>query len=861
MRELHFKIENVADTGQFDFADKFGGKTVSVRFPFKHIQYDNSQIRQGWKIHLSPTLDILEPVLNKVDEVCRKNKTSYKFAYSFDAFFALTSKTTPASQFGKIITIYPRSDEDFSSITEELFISLSRYTGMNIPSDRDYKKSTMIHYRYGGIMPLMKITNENDFSDYIIDGTGKLIPDDREPWYQVPNGITFHSKEGDHLNKLSPTFTGVDYKTNIKLSSIIRRVASGNVFRGTANGLPVVVKEARYGALPTQDSPRGFGIKLKKNEKAILQNELLSKTLNFPKYVDSFYSGRNYFLVESFEDGVTLKDWSYTFSIAHPGPATNVHFSEAKRLTKILKEIIRVINTLHETGYTMSDISPDNFLITEDDKVVLIDAESIHKVNSKKVEIQTPLFNTGVKQSWSAFRKDFYRLGMAMFWVLTRKNAHDRAELNEISADLRYFVNKFPFLSEVSQTILRLLTVTSDDAVFIYTTGEEEELVLRRTSGVHSTKHQNDLSSRLLNINNALISRMNDLVKECDYSRLSFTPYPGYEHSLAYGVAGMIAAISIRRQLTKREFDYWTNEISKRYDLANKQGRISPGLLFGKAGLAVALAKVGVSFGGNLPLLDLLADLNDHHFMAQLPNSLANGTAGIAGALLTISHLPGYFSMDLPLKALYKQLEKVQAGDEIGLEYGITGVALIVHLLRLYDPLARLTISASQEERLSQYVTNAIKKNTSNGIFLGFPEKDGIKMIYPDLSTGGAGAVLFKVLQGNASTNWETLLSVYDIPSMIDYGLLGGVSGILLPLVLGLKRQVFVKKRDREHALRLIRYWLEYLLDHYVQEPGGQGFYADQGVGIKDDVASGNVGIQFVLEQILSCVRERTIVL
>ncbi len=48
--------------------------------------------------------------------------------------------------------------------------------------------------------------------------------------------------------------------------------------------------------------------------------------------------------------------------------------------------------------------------------------------------------------------------------------------------------------------------------------------------------------------------------------------------------------------------------------------------------------------------------------------------------------------------------------------------------------------------------------------------------------------------------------------------------------------------------MKILKYWKKYIVTNFFVENGYYGWSSDQGLGIKDDLGSGNTGILFVLD-------------
>ncbi|MCS4487828.1 class III lanthionine synthetase LanKC N-terminal domain-containing protein [Streptococcus sciuri] len=132
---------------------------------FRYFIFERGR-RQGWKIHISCTVDNHLNIINVVGDYLLENKISFKYIDNINSLYYLLSGDAPYGQAGKFVTIYPKSDKQFKSIIEDLYPKLYGMDGIYIISDRQFKDS-IIYYRFGLF--------ENDGIPYLIDGLAGLV--------------------------------------------------------------------------------------------------------------------------------------------------------------------------------------------------------------------------------------------------------------------------------------------------------------------------------------------------------------------------------------------------------------------------------------------------------------------------------------------------------------------------------------------------------------------------------------------------------------------------------------------------------------------------------------------------------------
>lgn len=73
---------------------------------YYHVQ-DAVLPDQGWKIHLTATLEESQELLDKVSEFCIENKIEFKHLKNKQSFIKVNSKNANRASSGKFMTIYP----------------------------------------------------------------------------------------------------------------------------------------------------------------------------------------------------------------------------------------------------------------------------------------------------------------------------------------------------------------------------------------------------------------------------------------------------------------------------------------------------------------------------------------------------------------------------------------------------------------------------------------------------------------------------------------------------------------------------------------------------------------------------------
>ncbi len=141
---------------------------------------------QGWKIHVSSTVSNAKDVLKAVVPILVTRYVDFKFALDEAVLSMMNNKRWVRQGAGKFITIYPRNHDEFVSLIEELYQATKRFEGPYILSDRRYKDSRVIFYRYGGISSYTVLNVKGERVPMMISPSGENVPDIRRPYFYVP---------------------------------------------------------------------------------------------------------------------------------------------------------------------------------------------------------------------------------------------------------------------------------------------------------------------------------------------------------------------------------------------------------------------------------------------------------------------------------------------------------------------------------------------------------------------------------------------------------------------------------------------------------------------------------------------------
>ncbi|MCG7534092.1 class III lanthionine synthetase LanKC [Pseudoalteromonas sp. OOF1S-7] len=365
----------VNDNGYLDIAEEtLGEGWVIRRREAWYVAKPNAVElpRHGFKIHLSLISAITPEALKCIIPVLAEFGVAFKFLVDAHVQDFFNSQACNKVACGKFLTVYPANEVDFKALLEALYTVTGAYYGPYILSDRAYKESRCLFYRYGAFIGNKDCDVTGASTPVVInESTGET--DHRLPYYQLPEGIAdpfpCHTEDsGSEL--LNQRYEVID--------ALASHSSKGGVYlaRDTQSGLTVVIKEARphinRSLLNTHDAISGLT-----HEAYILQR--LEQTGVTPRVVEVFKEWQHQFLVLEHIPFETLNysDWE------NHNVLINAHKEQAYKLCQryllLLTNIIKAVEQVHRAGVIVGDIAPQNILVHPDTlEIRLIDLEGAY---------------------------------------------------------------------------------------------------------------------------------------------------------------------------------------------------------------------------------------------------------------------------------------------------------------------------------------------------------------------------------------------------------------------------------------------------------------------------------------------------
>ena len=375
---------------------------------------------QGWKIHVSSSLANAREVLDRVSALLlQRQDTTFKFSLDLRVLQLVNGKNFPRGGSSKFITIYPQNDHCFLELIESLRQELKGFQGPYILSDRRYKDSGVVFYRYGGMRLREKLNVKGESVPVLITPDGSSVPDQRLPYPITPDWVCgpLAPDEPADNNEASPTLKQGRYT----IESVIDFSNAGGVYKAFDHltRQPVVIKEARPFVNESFD---GYdAVELLKKEHRLLT--VIADTGIAPQPVDLFQDWEHWFLVEEYIDGMVLGRYSAAHNILLRTRPLQTDYVEWQRtFVEISLNLIRMIEVLHSRGIVFADLSANNVMVLAGGtSLKLIDFEGAYQ---KEIDRPTNLFTPGfvspnrLQGMPADIESDYYSLGAVLFAYL-----------------------------------------------------------------------------------------------------------------------------------------------------------------------------------------------------------------------------------------------------------------------------------------------------------------------------------------------------------------------------------------------------------------------------------------------------------
>ena len=323
----------------------------------------------GWKIHVSVVPDQARRAVELLATAFRRAPFHFKCLRDHQMVVAATSRAWPTGQVGKIVTIYPRDADHARALLAELYPLLDGLHGPYVLTDRRYRDSRCLYYRYGEHRAARAVRPDGTSVATLRGPDGQAWDDSRTPVYQRPPWVEelFPDEPVEEAER-TPVLNGY------RILAALSHGGAGGVYLAerVSDGTRAVLKESRPDTAFAQDGSDRH-TRLRREFDALT---LLADTGVAPRPYELFTAWEHLFLAQEYVQGLPL-----TRFIAASRPRS--HDDEQAcatyraQIDTVVGGVRAAIDTCHDHGIAFGDISPTNvFVDPETLRVRLIDFES-----------------------------------------------------------------------------------------------------------------------------------------------------------------------------------------------------------------------------------------------------------------------------------------------------------------------------------------------------------------------------------------------------------------------------------------------------------------------------------------------------
>ena len=365
--------------------------------------------KQGWKLHISATILNAHKILKKIAPVLLAHNVQFKAPRSLHELSQLNSGIHYAySQIGKVITIYPQTDQEAVGLARLLDKLTKRFAAPAIPFDNRFAPNSNVYYRYGGFAE-MEVEFEGNLVRAIKDPKGNLIPDLCLYGGKLPDWV----KDPFPPSRQRPVSPN-PLKNSFRVVRALSQRGKGGVYQAIdlTSSQPrfCLLKEGRKAGELGWDGQDGrCRVQGEKRTLSLLRE----RGVDVPRVYSSFELAGHYYLVTEYIDGESLHAFLMKQSRRLP----------MRRVLELSIQLAEFMAQIHRVGWVWKDCKPANLILVQRKKLRSLDFESSYPVDgTERSTWGTPGFTPKRSSSTdprSPFDDDLFALGAVIYLLIT----------------------------------------------------------------------------------------------------------------------------------------------------------------------------------------------------------------------------------------------------------------------------------------------------------------------------------------------------------------------------------------------------------------------------------------------------------
>jgi len=624
---------------------------------------------QGWLLHISIVRGQVARLLNSILATLISSGASFRIPKDKDTARNILDGTLGTVKVGKVITIYPETENAAVFLAKELVQLTKSFNGPVIPTDAHLGGN--VYTRYGAFNPVLVTDAYGQVSNFIYSSEGELIPDDYSIPFALPKGISWPFDQIKHLS--IPSEKKI-LNARYKPIGVLKTDPRGNVYKALRlkNMFQLsfcVIKQGKLN-MWCDDSNRDI------NTRLLWQQELhrkLGASVQLPKVFDFFVQDEDGYLVMEYIKGPSLYD-KITALNKNASAWFALTADQKSTILNYVLELSGIVSAFHANHYIHRDITPVNFIVNKQNHLIPIDIELSYSIDE---QAPFPPFESGTHGFMSpqqevakppAYKDDVYGLGATMVTLLTGLSP----VTFDIQDSLQHAKNLDVFIQEPSlaNVIARTMSLHPADRPSINEIQGSIKQSLSQVNSANSEVESKDIHRRdLFNLNSLINKAIKGLISDPTvmsnglwyYKRQNPGTISGKEKvefekkgGLSDGIAGTLYCLA-----KAQKAGYNVSDCQEMYingwkylkdTYLDNLSNIPPGLYGGASGIALSMVE-GMEAGmidNSLENRELISQYL--HLIPTTPD-LATGTAG---QVLAIRQCVNYIE-DSSLELLFQR--------------------------------------------------------------------------------------------------------------------------------------------------------------------------------------------------------------
>jgi hypothetical protein len=804
---------------------------IYTKKPWVSIYHKNALDKRtaGWKIHISSILENHLEIFKIISTYCITNEINFKFLADINEYRKNNSKDSARVSHGKFIVLYP-PEGSILKVLEDLYVQTKQFEGPYILTDKRYKDSKVLYYRYGEIHPIRKVSERCTYETFIENNQKKLERDRRVPYYRVPEwvedlsvSLILEENESMFLSKYKPI-------------EALHFSSSGGIYvvEDHEKKQWIAIEAREHTAL---DIVGFYAFERLERQREFLLN--LNNTGITPKVHDFIIDSGNGYLIEERIIGKTLREYVFLNNPLLSLEKDEINIKKYyNSILDILNQLIEKVRIIHEHEIAIGDISDNNIILEQKSdgsfNVRIIDLEySTFLSENIDFKVGTPGYRNNHVDLVKRDNEIVMLLGLNMIYPLF--GIYELKESQKIIF-LEWAKENIPFLSKTYINILlnyyKSQNLNTDQhKLFIKYTETE---LLGYIDAIYETF---DLSKR-----------KKGYYIPADPHIFNTNPF-----SVCHGIYGVLLGTYQTYSNLKRDMPTFIEEISsgifeKEFsDIKN----LPTSLLIGSSGIVATLLKLG-----QIDKAKILFKEVDTKSVPVL-NDLFYGKAGLV--LMYLYYWLKTEDSDVLEKAkdLSDQLIGIDDLEYSGLYEGKAGISLALLLTYITTKDERYFKESERilNEIIELLYVNKFGNLTMNRTKMGSKHPVESSLLYNGLSGVGMLLIAFYKVTGNLEYKNYLEQMVKGLEHKIKYfpGLMRGLAGVTDFLISYYHLDDENKKLYESIDTKISTF----RLFEITNESNFLGFPGEQALKISHDLYTGSMGILTVISRWISYVNNQ----